>query len=222
MVGCYGNKGVVFKVVLIEDMLFFVDGMLVDLVLNLLGVFLCMNVGQILEVYMGWVSCGFGIKIDEVLDEYCCNGDMMMVCDVMKNGYGDEIYSMIFVDMVDEDLVESVKVVCMGVLIVILVFDGVKEVDINNVLKCVGFNELGQFIVFDGCMGEFFVCLVIVGVKYFLKLYYFVDDKMYVCLIGFYSFVMQQLLGGKVQFGGQCLGEMEVWVLEVYGVVYIL
>lgn len=143
MVGCYGNKGVILCVVLVEDMLFFGDGIFVDFVLNLLGVFLCMNVGQIFEIYMGWVLCGLGIQIDEVFQEYCCLGDMIFVCDVLKLIYGDDVYVEGFVDMDENDLIDVVSNVICGVLIVMLVFDGVKEVDVNDVLVCVGFLELG-------------------------------------------------------------------------------
>ncbi|MTH63143.1 DNA-directed RNA polymerase subunit beta [Paracoccus shanxieyensis] len=222
MAGRHGNKGVVSKVVPIEDMPFLADGTPVDLVLNPLGVPSRMNVGQILEVHMGWASRGLGIKIDEALDEYRRNGDMTTVRDAMKNGYGDETYSMTFADMADEDLVESAKAVRTGVPIATPVFDGAKEADINNALKRAGFNESGQSIVFDGRTGEPFARPVTVGVKYFLKLHHLVDDKMHARSTGPYSLVTQQPLGGKAQFGGQRLGEMEVWALEAYGAAYTL
>ncbi|HWL55252.1 MAG TPA: DNA-directed RNA polymerase subunit beta [Paracoccus sp. (in: a-proteobacteria)] len=222
MAGRHGNKGVVSKVVPIEDMPFLADGTPVDLVLNPLGVPSRMNVGQILEVHMGWASRGLGIKIDEALEEYRRNGDMTTVRDAMKNGYGDQTYDLTFADMADEDVLESANAVRAGVPIATPVFDGAKEADINDALKRAGFNESGQSIVFDGRTGEPFARPVTVGVKYFLKLHHLVDDKMHARSTGPYSLVTQQPLGGKAQFGGQRLGEMEVWALEAYGAAYTL
>jgi len=222
MAGRHGNKGVVSKVVPMEDMPFLADGTPVDLVLNPLGVPSRMNVGQILEVHMGWASRGLGIKIDEALEEYRRNGDMTTVRDAMKNGYGDQTYDLTFADMADEDVLESANAVRAGVPIATPVFDGAKEADINDALKRAGFNESGQSVVFDGRTGEPFARPVTVGVKYFLKLHHLVDDKMHARSTGPYSLVTQQPLGGKAQFGGQRLGEMEVWALEAYGAAYTL
>lgn len=220
MVGCYGNKGVVLVIMLVEDMLYDVNGILVDIVFNLLGVLLCMNVGQIFEIYLGFVVKGLGEKINCMFEEQC------KVVELCKFLY--EIYNEIggceenFDELGDNEIFVLVKNLCGGVLMVILVFDGVKECEIKVMLKLVDLLESGQMCLFDGCIGNQFECLIIVGYMYMFKLNYLVDDKMYVCFIGLYSLVIQQLLGGKVQFGGQCFGEMEVWVLEVYGVVYIL
>lgn len=180
-----------------------------------------MNVGQIFEIYFGWVVKGLGECIGEMLDQ---EKKVIEVCDFL-----DQIYNQIGVGGIDEelgsfsevDIMELVENLWVGVFMVIVVFDGVKEFEIKVLLELVGYDCFGQIQFWDGCSGELFDCKVIVGYMYMLKLNYFVDDKMYVCFIGLYSLVIQQLLGGKVQFGGQCFGEMEVWVFEVYGVVYM-
>ena len=222
MAGRHGNKGVVSKVVPIEDMPFLADGTPVDLVLNPLGVPSRMNVGQILETHMGWASRGLGIKIDEALQDYRRNGDMAPVRDAMKLGYGDDMYAETFADMADDQLVEHASAVTSGVPIATPVFDGAKEADINDALRRAGFDTSGQSIVFDGRSGEQFARPVTVGMKYVLKLHHLVDDKMHARSTGPYSLVTQQPLGGKAQFGGQRLGEMEVWALEAYGAAYTL
>ncbi|AGT10256.1 DNA-directed RNA polymerase subunit beta [Paracoccus aminophilus] len=222
MAGRHGNKGVVSKVVPIEDMPFLADGTAVDLVLNPLGVPSRMNIGQILETHMGWASRGLGIKIDEALQDYRRNGDMTPVRDAMKNGYGDDMYAETFADMEDGQLLEHADAVRGGVPISTPVFDGAKEADINDALKRAGFDTSGQSVVFDGRTGEQFARSVTVGMKYVLKLHHLVDDKMHARSTGPYSLVTQQPLGGKAQFGGQRLGEMEVWALEAYGAAYTL
>ncbi|WP_078571257.1 DNA-directed RNA polymerase subunit beta [Thioclava sp. F36-7] len=222
MAGRHGNKGVVSKVVPMEDMPFLADGTPVDLVLNPLGVPSRMNVGQILETHMGWASRGLGNQIDEALKAYRRNGDLTPVREAMKIGYGDETYGEIIEGMDDEAFIESAEAVRTGVPIATPVFDGAKEADINDALKRAGFNESGQSTVFDGRTGEQFARQVTVGVKYFLKLHHLVDDKMHARSTGPYSLVTQQPLGGKAQFGGQRLGEMEVWALEAYGAAYTL
>ncbi|MDB6178588.1 DNA-directed RNA polymerase subunit beta [Paracoccus sp. Z330] len=222
MAGRHGNKGVVSKVVPMEDMPFLADGTPVDLVLNPLGVPSRMNVGQILEAHMGWASRGLGIKIDEALEDYRRNGDMTPVRDAMKNGYGDDIYDGTFADMDDDTLIEHANTVRTGVPIATPVFDGAKEADVNDALRRAGFDQSGQSIVFDGRTGEQFARPVTVGAKYILKLHHLVDDKMHARSTGPYSLVTQQPLGGKAQFGGQRLGEMEVWALEAYGAAYTL
>src|SRR5690606_26296343 len=222
MAGRHGNKGVVSKVVPMEDMPFLADGTPVDLVMNPLGVPSRMNVGQILETHMGWASRGLGIKIDEALEAYRRDGDMSPVRDAMKNGYGDDIYADTFADMDDDRLVEHAEAVRTGVPIATPVFDGAKEADINDALTRAGFDTSGQSIVFDGRTGEQFARPVTVGMKYILKLHHLVDDKMHARSTGPYSLVTQQPLGGKAQFGGQRLGEMEVWALEAYGAAYTL
>ncbi|WP_299911667.1 DNA-directed RNA polymerase subunit beta [uncultured Paracoccus sp.] len=222
MAGRHGNKGVVSKVVPMEDMPFLADGTPVDLVLNPLGVPSRMNVGQILETHMGWASRGLGIKIDEALEDYRRNGDMNPVREAMKIGYGDQLYAETFEGMDDDTLVEHANTVRAGVPIATPVFDGAKEADVNDALTRAGFDTSGQSIVFDGRTGEQFARPVTVGMKYVLKLHHLVDDKMHARSTGPYSLVTQQPLGGKAQFGGQRLGEMEVWALEAYGAAYTL
>ncbi|MDP1669511.1 DNA-directed RNA polymerase subunit beta [Phaeovulum sp.] len=222
MAGRHGNKGVVSKVVPMEDMPFLADGTPVDLVLNPLGVPSRMNVGQILETHMGWASRGLGIRIDEALKEFRRSGDMTPVREAMRHGYGDETYEEAFAGLDAERFIESAETVRTGVPIATPVFDGAKEADINDALVRAGFDTSGQSVVFDGRSGEQFARPVTVGIKYFLKLHHLVDDKMHARSTGPYSLVTQQPLGGKAQFGGQRLGEMEVWALEAYGAAYTL
>ena len=222
MAGRHGNKGVVSKVVPMEDMPFLADGTPVDLVLNPLGVPSRMNVGQILETHMGWASRGLGLRIDEALKEYRRSGDMTPVREAMRHGYGDETYEEAFASLDAERFIESAETVRTGVPIATPVFDGAKEADINDALMRAGFDTSGQSVVFDGRSGEQFARPVTVGIKYFLKLHHLVDDKMHARSTGPYSLVTQQPLGGKAQFGGQRLGEMEVWALEAYGAAYTL
>ncbi len=222
MAGRHGNKGVVSKVVAMEDMPFLADGTPVDLVLNPLGVPSRMNVGQILETHMGWAARGLGLSIDEALKDYRRSGDLKPVKEAMKTAYGDEVYKEVFSKATDERLIESAETVTRGVPIATPVFDGAKEADVNDALIRAGFDQSGQSIVFDGRSGEQFTRPVTVGVKYMLKLHHLVDDKLHARSTGPYSLVTQQPLGGKAQFGGQRLGEMEVWALEAYGAAYTL
>jgi DNA-directed RNA polymerase subunit beta len=222
MAGRHGNKGVISKVVPEEDMPFLADGTTVDLVLNPLGVPSRMNVGQILETHMGWALRGLGLRIDEALQEYRRSGDMAPVREAMRIGYGDEFYADVFDGMDDTQLTESAATVTRGVPIGTPVFDGAKEPEVNDALTRAGFDTSGQSIVFDGRTGEQFARSVTVGVKYMLKLHHLVDDKLHARSTGPYSLVTQQPLGGKAQFGGQRLGEMEVWALEAYGAAYTL
>ncbi|PPB79600.1 DNA-directed RNA polymerase subunit beta [Albidovulum inexpectatum] len=222
MAGRHGNKGVVSKVVPIEDMPFLADGTPVDIVLNPLGVPSRMNVGQILETHMGWAARGLGLKIDEALQEYRRSGDLTPVREALKYGYGEEAYAEAFADLDEEALVERAEIVKRGVPIATPVFDGAKEDDVNDALIRAGFDTSGQSELFDGRTGEKFARPVTVGVKYLLKLHHLVDDKIHARSTGPYSLVTQQPLGGKAQFGGQRFGEMEVWALEAYGAAYTL
>ena len=222
MAGRHGNKGVISKVVPIEDMPFLADGTHVDLVLNPLGVPCRMNVGQILETHMGWAARGLGIRIDEALKEYRRSGDMTPVRDAVRHAYGDETYEEAFAGRSEDDFLELAGNVTKGVPIASPVFDGAKEADVNDALTRAGFDTSGQSVVFDGRSGEQFARKVTVGVKYMLKLHHLVDDKLHARSTGPYSLVTQQPLGGKAQFGGQRLGEMEVWALEAYGAAYTL
>jgi DNA-directed RNA polymerase subunit beta len=222
MAGRHGNKGVVSKVVPVEDMPFLADGTAVDIVLNPLGVPSRMNVGQILETHMGWAARGLGMNIDEALKEYRRSGDMTPVREAVRLAYGDETYAEAFADRSEEDFLELAGNVTKGVPIASPVFDGAKESDVNDALTRAGFDTSGQSVVFDGRTGEQFTRKVTVGVKYMLKLHHLVDDKLHARSTGPYSLVTQQPLGGKAQFGGQRLGEMEVWALEAYGAAYTL
>ncbi len=222
MAGRHGNKGVVSKVVPIEDMPFLADGTSVDMVLNPLGVPSRMNVGQILETHMGWAARGLGIRIDEALQGYRRSGDLTPVRDALKHGYGADAYDEAFAGMDEDHLIESAEAVKKGVPIATPVFDGAKEADVNDALRRAGFDQSGQSDLFDGRSGEKFQRKVTVGVKYLLKLHHLVDDKIHARSTGPYSLVTQQPLGGKAQFGGQRFGEMEVWALEAYGAAYTL
>jgi DNA-directed RNA polymerase subunit beta len=222
MAGRHGNKGVISKVVPMEDMPFLADGTPVDFVLNPLGVPSRMNVGQILETHMGWAARGLGLKIDEALDEYRRSGDMTPVRDALKIAYGDEAYDDAFGGMDEDQVLEAAGNVTGGVPIATPVFDGAKEADVNDALVRAGFSQSGQSDLFDGRTGEKFARPVTVGVKYLLKLHHLVDDKIHARSTGPYSLVTQQPLGGKAQFGGQRFGEMEVWALEAYGAAYTL
>ncbi len=221
MAGRHGNKGVISKVVPMEDMPFLADGTPVDFVLNPLGVPSRMNVGQILETHMGWAARGLGLKVDEALQDYRRTGDMTPVRDAMKIAYGD-VYDEIMSDAGEDQLVEMAGNVTRGVPIATPVFDGAKEADVNDALQRAGFDTSGQSDLFDGRTGEKFSRKVTVGVKYLLKLHHLVDDKIHARSTGPYSLVTQQPLGGKAQFGGQRFGEMEVWALEAYGAAYTL
>ncbi|MXU66372.1 DNA-directed RNA polymerase subunit beta [Oceanomicrobium pacificus] len=222
MAGRHGNKGVISKVVPEEDMPFLADGTPVDVVLNPLGVPSRMNVGQILETHMGWAARNLGRSIDEALKEYQRSGDMTPVQDAMKIAYGDELYSEVLEGMDQDGFLEAASNVTAGVPIATPVFDGAKEVDVNDALARAGLDESGQSVLYDGRTGDQFSRPVTVGVKYILKLHHLVDDKIHARSTGPYSLVTQQPLGGKAQFGGQRFGEMEVWALEAYGAAYTL
>ncbi|ALG91731.1 MULTISPECIES: DNA-directed RNA polymerase subunit beta [Actibacterium] len=222
MAGRHGNKGVISRVVPMEDMPFLQDGTPVDFCLNPLGVPSRMNVGQILETHMGWAARGLGLKIGDALGEYKRSGDLTPVREAMRIAYGDDVYEEGVAGMDEDRLLEAAGNVTRGVPIATPVFDGAKEADVNDALLRAGFSESGQSILFDGRTGEQFARPVTVGVKYLLKLHHLVDDKIHARSTGPYSLVTQQPLGGKAQFGGQRFGEMEVWALEAYGAAYTL
>lgn len=226
MAGRHGNKGVVSKVVPMEDMPFLEDGTPVDIVLNPLGVPSRMNVGQILETHMGWASRGLGKVVDESLKYYDNNQDdparLDRVKSAMEYAYGSEMYNSALAKLQDEELVASARVVTSGIPIATPVFDGAKELDIDDSLERAGFDKTGQSVLYDGITGEKFARPVTVGIKYMLKLHHLVDDKIHARSTGPYSLVTQQPLGGKAQFGGQRFGEMEVWALEAYGAAHVL
>ena len=222
MAGRHGNKGVISKVVPMEDMPFLADGTPVDFCLNPLGVPSRMNVGQILETHMGWAARGLGESISNALSEFKRSGEKAPLDQAMKNAYGEELFDEAFKPMSQDQFIEAASNVVDGVPIATPVFDGAKESDVNDALEKAGFDKSGQSIVFDGRAGEQFARPVTVGVKYLLKLHHLVDDKIHARSTGPYSLVTQQPLGGKAQFGGQRFGEMEVWALEAYGAAYTL
>ena len=222
MAGRHGNKGVVSKVIPMEDMPFLADGTPVDICLNPLGVPSRMNVGQILETHMGWASRTLGVRVDDALQDYRRTGDLTPVRDAMRQAYGDDVYAEGLEGMEEDQLVEAAGNITKGVPIATPVFDGAKEADVNDALKRAGFDTSGQSVLFDGRTGEQFIRPVTVGIKYLLKLHHLVDEKIHARSTGPYSLVTQQPLGGKAQFGGQRLGEMEVWALEAYGAAYTL
>jgi DNA-directed RNA polymerase subunit beta len=222
MAGRHGNKGVISKVVPMEDMPFLEDGTPVDFCLNPLGVPSRMNVGQILETHMGWAARGLGLQINDALQDYRRSGDLTPVKEAMRIAYGQDVYDEGLNDIDDELLLEAAGNVVRGVPIATPVFDGAKEGDVDDALQRAGFDQSGQSILYDGRTGEQFSRPITVGIKYLLKLHHLVDDKIHARSTGPYSLVTQQPLGGKAQFGGQRFGEMEVWALEAYGAAYTL
>jgi len=219
MAGRHGNKGVVSRIVPIEDMPFLEDGTHADIVLNPLGVPSRMNVGQILETHLGWACAGLGIKIGQAVDAYNLKHDARPLKDMLKKVYGDDET---IKSLSEDELIELGGNLRHGVPIATPVFDGAKEKDIETMLDLAGLDKSGQSSVYDGRTGEKFDRQVTVGYIYMLKLHHLVDDKIHARSIGPYSLVTQQPLGGKAQFGGQRFGEMEVWALEAYGAAYTL
>ena len=219
MAGRHGNKGVVSRVLPQEDMPYLEDGTPVDLVLNPLGVPSRMNVGQILETHLGWAAKGVGEKINRMLEAKY--GADAIKEEFVKALPGDQRVELIK-SLNDEDLERLVRKVRKGISYATPVFDGAKEEEIRDLLEVGGRDRSGQSILFDGRTGDPFDRDVTVGVMYMLKLHHLVDDKIHARSIGPYSLVTQQPLGGKAQFGGQRLGEMEVWAMEAYGAAYAL
>ncbi len=222
MAGRHGNKGVISRIVPIEDMPYLEDGTAVDVVLNPLGVPSRMNVGQILETHLGWASAGLGRRIGEMLDGMKDNGGASAVRKQLKDIYGDKTYKGEFQDLPDEAVLSMANDLRTGVPVATPVFDGAREAEIVDMLGKAGVDTSGQVSLWDGRTGERFDRRVTVGFIYMLKLHHLVDDKIHARSIGPYSLVTQQPLGGKAQFGGQRFGEMEVWALEAYGAAYTL
>lgn len=222
MAGRHGNKGVVSRIVPIEDMPYLEDGRPVDIVLNPLGVPSRMNVGQILETHLGWACANLGRQIGEMVDQVRSNGKYAELRKSVKEIYGERTYKAEIMDMADDQLVELASNLRGGVHIATPVFDGAREEDIVEMLTKAGLSSSGQVTLVDGRTGEPFERKVTVGYIYMLKLHHLVDDKIHARSIGPYSLVTQQPLGGKAQFGGQRFGEMEVWALEAYGAAYTL
>ena len=228
MAGRHGNKGVISRILPVEDMPFLADGTPVDLVLNPLGVPSRMNVGQIFETHLGWAARGLGQQVSQALEEWReANPDPVAgampeaVRERLKTVYGEHYADEINARSAEEivDLAQNLKG---GVPMATPVFDGAREADVSAMLELAGLHTSGQSELFDGRTGEMFDRRVTVGYIYMLKLHHLVDDKIHARSIGPYSLVTQQPLGGKAQFGGQRFGEMEVWALQAYGAAYTL
>ena len=218
MAGRHGNKGVISKIVPIEDMPFLEDGTPVDVLLNPLGVPSRMNIGQILETHLGWAAFGLGKQISKSLDLAKKEGNILQLKECLANFYEQNKDSNVEIkNMNDDQLVELASNLEKGVTFATPVFDGTNTTEITNLLDRAGFDNSGQVYLHDGRSGERFERKVTVGYKYILKLHHLIDDKIHARSIGPYSLVTQQPLGGKAQFGGQRFGEMEVWALEAYG-----
>jgi len=221
MAGRHGNKGVISRVSPVEDMPYLADGSTVDVVLNPLGVPSRMNVGQVLEVHLGYAAKGLGFKIAAMLDEKRTEmvAEIREFLNKVYNSHGkqEELDS-----FSDEEIIELAKNLREGVPMATPVFDGIKESDIKSLLKLADLPESGQEQLYDGRTGEPFDRPVTVGYMHMLKLNHLVDDKMHARSTGPYSLVTQQPLSGKAQFGGQRFGEMEVWALEAYGAAHTL
>jgi DNA-directed RNA polymerase subunit beta len=222
MAGRHGNKGVISKIVPMEDMPYTESGTPVDIVLNPLGVPSRMNVGQILETHLGWACVGLGRQIGEVLDNVRRGAKVDEYKKKLKQVYGDAAFKAEVAELTDEQMIELGENLREGVPIASPVFDGAREDDIVELLEQAGLDVTGQVTLIDGRSGDTFDRPVTVGYIYMLKLHHLVDDKIHARSIGPYSLVTQQPLGGKAQFGGQRFGEMEVWALEAYGSAYTL
>ncbi len=218
MAGRHGNKGVVSRILPQEDMPYFEDGTTVDIVLNPLGVPSRMNVGQVLETHLGWAAKGLGDQINELVrseNHAALKAKLLSIFDSASIKAD--------IDQLDnEDVIAFSKNYREGVYVATPVFDGAKEDEIEEMLESAGYPRKAQARLYDGRNGEPFDSDVTVGIMYMLKLHHLVDDKIHARSIGPYSLVTQQPLGGKAQFGGQRLGEMEVWAMEAYGAAYAL
>lgn len=219
MAGRHGNKGVVSRVLPEEDMPYFTDGTPVDIVLNPLGVPSRMNVGQVLETHLGWAAKGLGEQLARMLEEYKSRETIQ---EKLRRLYSEQEYEEFFAQADDDKLKSLIPHYREGFHVASPVFDGAEESEIKNYLKEAGLPELGRAVLYDGRSGEPFDREVTVGMMYMMKLHHLVDDKLHARSIGPYSLVTQQPLGGKAQFGGQRLGEMEVWAMEAYGAAYAL
>lgn len=220
MAGRHGNKGVVSRILPEEDMPYLENGTPVDIVLNPLGVPSRMNVGQILEAHLGWAGYLLGKKIDNMLNESGVTPERAreQMTKLLKRGPARELLE----SLPDKEVLKLASKFAEGFYFATHVFDGANEAEIRDELAFAGATTNGQSVLFDGRSGEAFDEDVTVGIMYMLKLHHLVDDKIHARSIGPYSLVTQQPLGGKAQFGGQRLGEMEVWAMEAYGAAYAL
>jgi len=217
--GRHGNKGVISKILPIEDMPYLADGTPVDMVLNPLGVPSRMNIGQILETHLGWAAHSLGVQLRKYLDHF----HMENAKEDLKNIFSeDEQVLKQLDDLKEPEIKEVVSHLSDGVHVATPVFDGAKEEEVKNLLTKARLPVSGQTVLFHGGTGEPFRMPVTVGVMYMLKLHHLVEEKIHARSTGPYSLVSQQPLGGKAQFGGQRLGEMEVWAIEAYGAAYCL
>ncbi|QXF11747.1 MULTISPECIES: DNA-directed RNA polymerase subunit beta [Sphingopyxis] len=228
MAGRHGNKGIISRILPIEDMPFLEDGTHVDVVLNPLGVPSRMNVGQILETHLGWASRGFGRQITAALEDWRAanpnpeaGAPPEAVREALLTAYGDD-YAEDIKGRSNDQIVEMAGHLSLGIPFATPVFDGAREGDVSTMLERAGLDRSGQVDLYDGRTGDRFDRKVTVGYMYILKLHHLVDDKIHARSIGPYSLVTQQPLGGKAQFGGQRFGEMEVWALQAYGAAYTL
>ena len=222
MAGRHGNKGVISRIVPVEDMPYLEDGTPMDIVLNPLGVPSRMNVGQILETHLGWAARGLGKKVGAAAEAAYASGNTKDLRKTLKDIYDEDQYKADLDVMDDSQLLEQGDLLGRGVPMGTPVFDGAREADVISLLEKAGLSNTGQEWLTDGRTGEVFDRAVTVGYIYMLKLHHLVDDKIHARSIGPYSLVTQQPLGGKAQFGGQRFGEMEVWALEAYGAAYTL
>nr|HPI40734.1 DNA-directed RNA polymerase subunit beta [Pseudobdellovibrionaceae bacterium] len=216
--GRHGNKGVVSKVLPVEDMPYLADGSPVDMVLNPLGVPSRMNIGQILEVHLGWAAHNLGKQVTEALENFNAEKSRKE----LKSIFDDAEISKKLDHADDASLKRMMETMKHGVHVGTPVFDGARESDVKGLLAKAQVPTSGQAILFDGRTGEAFNNPVTVGIMYMLKLHHLVEEKIHARSIGPYSLVSQQPLGGKAQFGGQRLGEMEVWAIQAYGAAYSL
>jgi len=219
MAGRHGNKGVISRILPEEDMPYLADGAPVDIVLNPLGVPSRMNVGQILETHLGWAAKGLGEQIQKVMEKEFAPKALR---EKIKKIYNSETFSGMIDSLEDEELREQARSLSHGVFMASPAFDGASEEEIKQALREAGLPLSGQTTLSDGRTGEPFDQKVTVGLIYMMKLHHLVDDKIHARSVGPYSLITQQPLGGKAQFGGQRLGEMEVWALEAYGAAFAL
>ena len=223
MSGRHGNKGVVSKIVPVEDMPYREDGRPVDIVLNPLGVPSRMNVGQILETHLGWACKEFGEQIKKLINENNKKIEKTeKISKFLSSVYGNEIFSEKVEKLSKTEFTDLCENLQNGIAISTPVFDGAKEKNVTEMLELANLPKSGQTFLWDGRTGEMFDRPVTVGIIYMLKLHHLVEDKIHARSTGPYSLVTQQPLGGKAQLGGQRFGEMEVWALEAYGASYTL
>jgi DNA-directed RNA polymerase subunit beta len=219
MAGRHGNKGVISNVLPVENMPFLADGTCIDIVLNPLGVPSRMNIGQLLELHLGWAGRGLGNKIKDMFERKMESHHFR---DLISKIYNQKSVDAWLKQASDEEVIDLANQMEDGVRFATNVFDGAREIDIERMLELADLDKSGKTTMFDGISGEPFAEEVTIGSMYMLKLHHLVDEKIHARSTGPYSLVTQQPLGGKAQFGGQRLGEMEVWALEAYGAAYTL